>query len=1237
MNKIITSGFIRVLLLLILPMMVSGQQAQNAIGPKSYEVQKIPASPEVAALGTFGNLPVNKYNGTVNVRVPIYQIDFEGLTIPVNLSYNTGGIRVNQDASWVGLGWNLSEGITITREVNDFEDIRNADVETESVGWIFTENYLVREEVNNFEPKVASVHLKYLDSLMTLNKPRDMQPDLFTVNTPSGSCKFYLPKKASGENVLAALILDQRNFKITYTISTQEFQVIDPNGFTYHFTEKEKSTGYSSWDAAPGTINQQTLLQGIPPWSTNQTRYMISAWKPSKIVAPFGQELFFTYESGFFLSYPSFSESYNFTIHNTPINGQTQNFENTISAPNAASASMNAFHTLHTSTITGDFGSVTFTISNNRDDLFSVAAFRQLSGISGWTPSIQPHAYDPKKLQQITVRNSQNEIVTSAQFFHSYFNQDEATTSDKEKYLRLKLDSLHIQDQRYHFQYKNSNSLPPKDTKGTDFWGFYNGLDTNPHRIPSMNRFFEVHTPSWNNNQNYECFYKQTGVSRKSDPAYASYGMLEKVTYPTGGSTEMHYEGHTVNLEQISYNPSYQANNVLNSSGLSSSEAYNFPYQYLKLANDPTYSLFGNNSCQMSNSTINTNAGGFTINDMNFCNGQAFNVRVAATLNCTTGCNQGVNPSGPAVWLENITTGDIQNLFYYDNQFDTNTYTVTLEEELLLMPGSYKLHFANWTQNSPFLVVANASAQLTWYEDNSVNAPVSEDFTVGGLRIKQLINKDYDGTFISAETFSYEEDNGQGKLVSSGKLMDELIFHSKGNGFFEYTPENTVDFQDHRATLHSDNRIRTNPSASGQMVGYSRVMSKKVDASGNSNGSVVTRFINKPNDRVTRFIGCTPQLDSNNSNSYQCNNYACLDAIDDPCVDFQTYYNTYNLNYGDVYILGAPPITYEYQNGNVLEETIMNANNQVQRKTVNEYTQFRGGVFAYPDQPILYWTGNVFPITHPYEVMATEDLNNNKLYKLKKTTTYEYLDGTEVNRSTDYFYDNVVHYNLTRTQTVNSQGVTMTSRAYYPQDLTDPFMADLINANRVNQAILTESFKGTAANPEATLINRQKSVFATTTSTANLVLESQVLTQKGNTAEDTRILYEKYDDDGTLLQYRTPNGIQITLIWAYNGQYPVAEIKNASFTEVATALGYTETQLKNFNETNISLLDGLRATLPQAMVTTYQYKPLVGMTQMTDPRGLVTTYEYDAQNRLKIVRDHQGRILSQNSYNYRNQ
>ena len=83
---------------------------------------KLPPSPTAAALGQYGEVPVSLYNGMPQVNVPITQLSGNDMTMPISLSYHASGNKVNQIASWVGLGFSLNAGGVITREVRDQPD-----------------------------------------------------------------------------------------------------------------------------------------------------------------------------------------------------------------------------------------------------------------------------------------------------------------------------------------------------------------------------------------------------------------------------------------------------------------------------------------------------------------------------------------------------------------------------------------------------------------------------------------------------------------------------------------------------------------------------------------------------------------------------------------------------------------------------------------------------------------------------------------------------------------------------------------------------------------------------------------------------------------------------------------------------------------------------------------------------------------------------------------------------------
>lgn len=65
-------------------------------------------------------------------------------------------------------------------------------------------------------------------------------------------------------------------------------------------------------------------------------------------------------------------------------------------------------------------------------------------------------------------------------------------------------------------------------------------------------------------------------------------------------------------------------------------------------------------------------------------------------------------------------------------------------------------------------------------------------------------------------------------------------------------------------------------------------------------------------------------------------------------------------------------------------------------------------------------------------------------------------------------------------------------------------------------------------------------------------------------------------------------------------------------------------------------LNKLRA-IPNTMVSTYTYSPLIGLASMTDPGGKSILYDYDEFGRLIIIKDISGQAKASYCYNYAGQ
>lgn len=87
--------------------------------------------------------------------------------------------------------------------------------------------------------------------------------------------------------------------------------------------------------------------------------------------------------------------------------------------------------------------------------------------------------------------------------------------------------------------------LPKNDTKSTDHWGYWNGKS-----VSSIRTILKTQ----NNGDPVSDLYDQiNGTCKEADSAYSLCGALTSITYPTGGTSSIEYEGNTVSRRRTLY------------------------------------------------------------------------------------------------------------------------------------------------------------------------------------------------------------------------------------------------------------------------------------------------------------------------------------------------------------------------------------------------------------------------------------------------------------------------------------------------------------------------------------------------------------------------------------------------------------------------------------------------------------------------------------------------------------
>ena len=104
MSRFLTSPLMRKLLLIFFTLGLFTAHSQGQ------ESAITPPAPEAAIFNKFIDNPVSYSTGIPQINVPIYTIELKDLSIPIALSYHAGGIKVDDIATNVGLGWKLEAG-----------------------------------------------------------------------------------------------------------------------------------------------------------------------------------------------------------------------------------------------------------------------------------------------------------------------------------------------------------------------------------------------------------------------------------------------------------------------------------------------------------------------------------------------------------------------------------------------------------------------------------------------------------------------------------------------------------------------------------------------------------------------------------------------------------------------------------------------------------------------------------------------------------------------------------------------------------------------------------------------------------------------------------------------------------------------------------------------------------------------------------------------------------------------
>lgn len=161
---------------------------------------QMPGSQSLGLIGTNADLST----GTAQMGVPLYTLKDGNFSVPIGLSYNASGIKVEDVASNVGLNWNLEAGGRIVRIVKDKPD--EAFLGLDSRGW---DACGTRWHYWGYK---KGVYPTFLSSVPTEDRfyfLKDLEPDIFILNVDGDNIPFMITSGGVEKNGVRVILLNE--------------------------------------------------------------------------------------------------------------------------------------------------------------------------------------------------------------------------------------------------------------------------------------------------------------------------------------------------------------------------------------------------------------------------------------------------------------------------------------------------------------------------------------------------------------------------------------------------------------------------------------------------------------------------------------------------------------------------------------------------------------------------------------------------------------------------------------------------------------------------------------------------------------------------------------------------------------------------------------------------------------------------------------------------------------------
>ncbi len=493
-----------------------GEDVSNFLGiPKV-----VPPSPEAMAFNRYIEWPVDLYSGIPQISIPIHTIKVDDFTLPISLSYHAGGVKVQDVATRVGLGWVINAGGQISCTVKGLPDNKGY---TDFLSKWSNENSTSSED---------------MDDLALLFTSYNWEPDVNYFSIPGASGRFFY--NTDGEIVC----VPKTDMKIEY--ESGKYIITDDKGNVYEFEEFEETVCYS--------VMLDEDLDVIANSRTNlYSAGLNSRALLTKITLKSGKEIKFVYQHE---EWGGSDDEDRLRTRSGYINNEKASYymdswfdinrrNDEISYIETRYKSMPVLDSIIT-----DKEIIKFHSEEYRCDLPDATYLSSIDIVDRFTEDVvKTYNLD----YYYTGRSTEYEL--------DELDASDITIEDSYKY-RLMLRSVQEEGKNpYSFKYFNDKYLPNRIYSfDYDKYGFYNGdWDTPP----------------------LSHYYDYTTEEAVSDPdrvepvlEYARTGTLYQITYPTKGISTFNYDLHEVSnggsaaglrLESVEYSPNDGGNDIVKS------------------------------------------------------------------------------------------------------------------------------------------------------------------------------------------------------------------------------------------------------------------------------------------------------------------------------------------------------------------------------------------------------------------------------------------------------------------------------------------------------------------------------------------------------------------------------------------------------------------------------------------------------------------------------------------------